>query len=111
MTWLNLSSTVFLTLAVAFNVAHNSALKIPAHYDGTTRLAIIVFALLLGLINALSFSRALERMPLSSAYPTFSGASILLTLAVSMLAFHEEVGPLKIVGVGVIILGTIMVFR
>lgn len=111
MTWFSSSSALFLALAVAFNVAHNSALKISTEYDGGKRVAIVVVALLLGLINALSFSRALERMTLSIAYPTFSGASIVLTLLVSVIAFNEHLDPLKLFGVFIIIAGVTLVFR
>eukprot|EP01030_Chromulinospumella_sphaerica_P007688 gene7688-7517_t len=79
----------------------------PAAIARLRRGAIMVVALLLGLINALSFSRALERMTLSIAYPTFSGASIVLTLLVSVIAFNEPIDPLKLFGVFIIIAGPI----
>jgi multidrug transporter EmrE-like cation transporter len=102
---------LFLALAVAFNVAHNVLLKASASREAWMRLAWVVFALLVGAINALSMSKALERMPLSIAYPTFAGASVALLVVAGALFYGERVSVSTVLGVAAIALGITLVHR
>jgi small multidrug resistance pump len=101
------ADVLFLALAVAFNVSHNVMLKFSAAegLEPLKRYALIGFALMLGLFNAYFFSRALERLPLSSAYPSFSGTSVVLTMALGVFFFLEGMSLNKIIGAACVIVG------
>jgi multidrug transporter EmrE-like cation transporter len=104
-------TALFLSLAVAFNVAHNAALKVSAGHQAWTRVAWVAVAMALGAVNALSFSRALERLGLATAYPIFSGSSIAITVLVGALAFRERLAWTSVVGVFAIAVGIVLVQR
>ena len=50
----------------------------------------------------------LRHFPFSAAYPMIS-FSYAIGLAVSILVFHEQIPPVRYIGVALIILGTILV--
>lgn len=72
---------------------------------------LFLFGLLLGAANTYLFTRALEVIPLSIAFPVFSGACFVLVVLAGATAFHERVSPLNLVGVGIVLAGILLASR
>ena len=97
---------VYLFLSVAFNVVSYLLYKSISNKQGGI-LWLIVFAsgLILGGINVLFFTKALKDIPLSIAYPVFSGACIFLMTLFSHVLFGERISITHMVGAAVIVVG------
>jgi multidrug transporter EmrE-like cation transporter len=97
---------VFLSLSVAFNVASYLLYKSISNKQGGM-LWIVVFTsgLVLGGINVLFFTKALKDIPLSIAYPVFSGGCIFLMALLSHAIFSERMGITHMIGAAVIVVG------
>eukprot|EP00584_Thalassiosira_punctigera_P015730 CAMPEP_0172554734 /NCGR_PEP_ID=MMETSP1067-20121228/56226_1 /TAXON_ID=265564 ORGANISM="Thalassiosira punctigera, Strain Tpunct2005C2" /NCGR_SAMPLE_ID=MMETSP1067 /ASSEMBLY_ACC=CAM_ASM_000444 /LENGTH=148 /DNA_ID=CAMNT_0013343161 /DNA_START=21 /DNA_END=467 /DNA_ORIENTATION=- len=96
---------IFLFLAIVFEVAGTTAMKLS---DGLTKLipsiAIYVFY---GLSFAI-FPLALKRIDLSTAYAIWSGLGTTLTCAVGFIYFDDSINRTKTFAVAAIIGGCIM---
>ena len=79
--------------AVFFNVA--SYLVYRSIADAVPRIWWPVFAigLMLGAANTFLFARSIKAIPLSVAYPVFTGASFAVITLAAALAFHERLPP------------------
>ena len=97
---------VYLFLSVAFNVASYLLYKSISDKQGGIFWA-VVFAsgLVLGAINVLFFTKALRDIPLSIAYPVFSGACIFSMALLSYAIFGEKMSAAHVVGAAVIVAG------
>ena len=97
--------------AVVFNVAAYVVYKSIA--DAVPRIWWPVFAvgLLLGAANTFLFARSIKAIPLSVAYPVFTGISFALITLAAALAFHERLSPLHLLGIGLVIIGIVLVTR
>ena len=93
---------LYLMLAIVAEVAGTTSIKLS---EGFTRLlpsvAIFVFyGLSLGML-----SLALKEVDLSFAYALWSGIGIALIATVGILWFREPMGALKMVSLGLIVIG------
>ena len=59
---------------------------------------------------ALLYLLALSRLPLSTAGPAFMVLGVVTTAILGAAVFGESLGFLKILGIGVCILGTVLIF-
>jgi len=97
--------------AVVFNVAAYVVYKSIA--DAVPRIWWPVFAvgLLLGAANTFLFARSIKAIPLSVAYPVFTGISFALITLAAALAFNERLSPLHLLGIGLVMIGIVLVTR
>ncbi len=97
--------------AVFFNVAAYLVYKSIA--DAVPRIWWPIFAigLLLGGANTLLFAHSIKAIPLSVAYPVFTGTSFAIITLVAALVFHERLLPLHLLGIGLVVAGIVLVTR
>ena len=97
--------------AVFFNVA--AYLVYRSISDAVPRIWWPVFAvgLLLGGANTFLFARSIKAIPLSIAYPVFTGASFAVITIAAAFAFHERLSPIHICGIGLVVTGIVLVTR
>ncbi len=97
--------------AVAFNVA--SYLVYRSIADAAPRIWWPIFAigLMFGAANTFLFARSIKAIPLSVAYPVFTGASFTLIILAAALAFHERLLPIHFLGIGFVMIGIVLVAR
>jgi multidrug transporter EmrE-like cation transporter len=97
--------------AVLFNVA--AYLVYRAIADAVPRVWWPMFAvgLMLGAVNTFLFARSIKAMPLSVAYPAFTGASFAFITLAAALAFHERLPPMHLLGIGLVVTGVVLVTR
>jgi len=97
--------------AVLFNVA--SYLVYRSIADAVPRIWWPIFAvgLTLGAANTFLFARSIKTIPLSVAYPVFTGASFAIITLAAALAFHERLSPIHLLGIGFMMTGIALVTR
>jgi small multidrug resistance pump len=97
--------------AVAFNVASYLVYKSIA--DAAPRIWWPMFAvgLMFGAANTFLFAHSIKAMPLSVAYPVFTGASFALITLAAALAFHERLLPIHLLGIGLVLAGIVLATR
>jgi len=99
-----LVSWVYLIMAILFEVAGTTSMKIS---EGFTKvvpsIAMAVFYILS--LTALTF--ALKKFDVSMAYAIWSGVGTALITVIGFYLFREEITVMKIVSIGLIILGVI----
>jgi multidrug transporter EmrE-like cation transporter len=97
--------------AVVFNVA--SYLVYRSIADAVPRIWWPVFAvgLMLGAANTFLFARSIKAIPLSVAYPVFTGASFAVITLAAAFAFHERLLPSHLLGIGLVVTGIVLVTR
>ena len=102
---------IFLALAVLLNAGSNVFYKYSSLNSQQKILSLILIGLglLLGAANAVFYTRSLKGISLNIAYPIFSAGSIILVTLVSFLIFRESITTLKIIGIGVVAAGVIIV--
>ncbi len=62
-------------------------------------------------INVIFFAKALEKLPVSVAYPVLAGASLALITMVAAMVFHERMAPVHWGGAVFILIGIILITR
>jgi len=97
--------------AVLFNVASYLVYKSIA--DAVPRIWWPMFAvgLMLGAANTFLFARSLRAIPLTVAYPVFTGASFAFITLAAALAFDERLLPNHLIGIGLVMTGIILATR
>jgi multidrug transporter EmrE-like cation transporter len=97
--------------AVFFNVAAYLVYKSIA--DAVPRIWWPTFAvgLMLGAANTFLFARSIKAIPLSVAYPVFTGTSFAFITLAAALAFHERLVPVHLLGIGLVVTGIVLVTR
>ncbi len=95
----------YLFLSVVFNVVSYLLYKSISHKQGFFWYALFLSGLTLGMINVLFFTKALKVIPLSIAYPVFSGGCIFLIAVLSHLMFSERISTVNMIGAVVIVVG------
>jgi multidrug transporter EmrE-like cation transporter len=97
--------------AVLFNVA--SYLVYRSIADAVPRIWWPIFAvgLMFGAANTFLFARSIKSIPLSIAYPVFTGASFAIITLAAALAFHERLSPIHLLGIGLVMAGIVLVTR
>ncbi len=97
---------IYLFLSVAFNVVSYLLYKsISNKPGGLLWNGLFASGLILGGINVFFFTKALKDIPLSVAYPVFSGGCIFLMALFSHILFAERISATHIVGAAVIVVG------
>ena len=106
-----MSAYLQLACAVFFNVA--SYLVYRSIADAIPRIWWPVFAigLMFGAANTFLFARAIKTVPLSVAYPVFTGASFAVITVAAAFVFHERLPPIHLLGIGLVMTGIILVTR
>ncbi len=59
-------------------------------------------------LNVLLFGKALEKLPVSSAYPVLAASGFMLLIISSMIFYQEAFGRNQAIGVGAIVFGIYM---
>ena len=97
--------------AVLFNVAAYLVYKSIA--DAAPRIWWTKFAvgLMFGAANTFLFARSLRAIPLTVAYPVFTGASFAFITLAAALAFDERLLPNHLIGIGLVMTGIILATR
>jgi multidrug transporter EmrE-like cation transporter len=97
--------------ALVFNVAAYLVYRSIA--DAVPRIWWPIFAigLMLGAANTFLFARSIKAIPLSVAYPVFTGASFALVTLAAAFVFHERLPPLHLIGIGLVMTGIVLVTR
>ncbi|HUP07140.1 MAG TPA: SMR family transporter [Caldimonas sp.] len=101
-----------LGLAVAFNVGAYAVFKsIAARQHDALWFSLFAAGLALGAVNTFFFTDAMKEIPLSVAYPLFSGASVALVVLLSAVAFAEKVTAANLAGSAAVVLGIVLLTR
>lgn len=97
--------------AVFFNVAAYLVYKSIA--DAVPRIwwPAFMVGLKLGAANTFLFARSIKAIPLSIAYPVFTGTSFALIILAAALAFDERLSPIHLLGIGLVVTGIVLVTR
>jgi spermidine export protein MdtJ len=103
--WLQLGS------AVVFNVAAYLVYKAIAGSGPRIWWPMFAVGLMLGAANTFLFARSIKVIPLSVAYPVFTGASFAFIILAAALAFHERLVPVHLAGIGFVMTGIVLVTR
>jgi len=93
-----------LVVGIVLDVAGTVAIRIS---DGLTRPAWSWLALILYGSSLLPFGVALKKIDVSVGYAMWSALEIVLITFIGMLWFREAANPLKIVSLGLILLGVV----
>ena len=106
-----MSAYLQLGCAVFFNVA--SYLVYRSIADAIPRIWWPIFSvgLILGGANTFLFARSIKAIPLSVAYPVFTGASFAVITLAAAFVFHERLPPIHLLGIGLVIMGIVLVTR
>lgn len=95
---------IFLALAIVFEVAGTSLLKLS---DGFTRLWPTVGVALGYGMAFWMLSLTLRAVPVGIAYAIWAGLGTALIAVIGVVAFGESLGTVKIIGIGLIVAGVI----
>ncbi|GAA2509624.1 multidrug efflux SMR transporter [Streptomyces gobitricini] len=94
-----------LAAAIAAEVAGTTAMK---YSEGFTRLwpsllTVAGYLLAFGLL-----AQTLKTLSMSSAYAIWAGVGTAAVAAIGMLFMHEPAGPVKLVGIALIVVGVVV---
>ena len=64
-----------------------------------------------GAVNTFLFARSIKAIPLSVAYPVFTGASFAFITLAAAVAFHERLVPTHLLGIGLVMTGIVLATR
>jgi len=99
-----LASWIYLIAAIVFEVAGTTAMKMSEGFTKVTpSVAMSIFYILS--LTALTF--ALKKFDVSMAYAIWSGIGTALITVVGFYFFKEEVTPMRLASIGLIILGVV----
>jgi len=76
--------------------------------EGFTKPGIALVNLVTMLVTAWLLSMATKTMPLGTAYTVWTGFGIVGTVAISVMMFGEQMSAGKLVAMGLIVAGTVM---
>lgn len=97
-------SWLYLILAIILEVSGTTCLKLS---QGFTKLLPSVLLFILYGCSFTSFSLALKKIDVGIAYAVWSGLGTTLIATVGILWFREPLSALKIISIGLIIMGVI----
>ena len=98
-------NTVFLLIAIGFEVVATSALKAT---DGFTRFWPSVLTVVGYGLAFYFLSLTLRTMPVGVVYALWSGAGILLVAAIGWFYYRQTLDAPAVIGLGLIVLGVIV---
>lgn len=93
---------LYLTASIVFEVAGTTSMKLS---DGFSRLVPSVFIFVFYGISFYAFTLALKKMDLSVAYAVWAGSGTALVAIIGMIWFNDTVTALKLVCLGLVIIG------
>ncbi len=93
---------IFLLVAAFFEVLFAMSMK---YAHGFTRLAPSVLVVLAAIAGIYFLTLALRELPVSIAYPIWTGIGTLGTVLLGTLLLGEALGPGKLLAVGLIVAG------
>ena len=93
---------LYLTASIAFEVAGTTSMKLS---DGFSRLVPSVLIFVFYGISFYAFTLALKKMDLSVAYAVWAGSGTALVAIIGMIWFNDTVTALKLVCLGLVIIG------
>jgi multidrug transporter EmrE-like cation transporter len=97
--------------AVVFNVASYLVYKSIADAAPLVWWPKFAVGLMFGAANTFLFAHSIKAVPLSVAYPVFTGASFAIITLAAALAFHERILPIHLLGIGLVLTGIILATR
>ena len=105
-----------LGLAIIFNSAGNVLIKrFSSQPHDASLLGYLDANFILGLAcfgaNVLIYAKALEKLPIETAYPILVGLSLLLVSAAALLVFHARFGLWHAIGMAMILGGATILVR
>lgn len=103
----------FLTTSIIFNTVANGFFKSASALGefSPRKWTLLGVGLFVGLLNTLAYLKALETVRLSTAYAVFASASTLLIALMSMVHFGEPMTLHKGIGLTVICLGLLILWK
>jgi small multidrug resistance pump len=96
---------VFLCAAIAAEVAATTALKYSA---GFSRLWPALFTVLGYIVSFALLAETLKSVPVGTAYAIWSGIGTAAIALLGLILFGEELGPVKLTGMALIIVGVVV---
>jgi len=99
-----LASWIYLIAAIVFEVAGTTAMKIS---EGFTKVMPSIAMAIFYILSLTALTFALKRFDVSMAYAIWSGVGTALITAVGFYFFKEEMTPMRLVSIGLIILGVV----
>lgn len=105
--------TAYLQLggAVVFNVAAYLVYRSIAEAAPRIWWPVFAVGLMLGAANTFLFARSIKAIPLSIAYPVFTGTSLAIITVAASFTFHERLLPAHLLGIGLVVTGIVLVTR
>jgi multidrug transporter EmrE-like cation transporter len=102
---------LFLVLAVLFNTGSHVFFKYSSlsGMQKSSVVGLIAAGMLVGAVNIIFYARSLVGIKMNVAYPAFNATSIVLVTLISVFFFAESVTVARIVGLGLIGLGVVLV--
>jgi len=97
-------SLFYLIIAIIFEVAGTTCMKLSY---GFTKAVPSILMIIFYLLSLVSLTFALKKIDVSVAYAIWAGIGTALIVAVGVLWFKEPVTALKIISLGLIIIGVI----
>jgi small multidrug resistance pump len=96
---------VLLVVAIVLEVAGTTNMKLS---EGFSRLVPSVLVLLFYALSIIALTFAVNRLDVSVAYAVWSGMGTALVAAIGLWFFQESVTTVKVVALGLIIAGVVM---
>ena len=94
----------YLMLAIVFEVIGTTSMKLSEGFTKTVP-SVLMFVFYIASLTALTF--ALKKFDVSTAYAIWSGVGTTLITIVGFYLFKESMSPMKIISIGLIIIGVI----
>ena len=95
---------LYLILAIIFEVGWAIAMKLS---DGMTKLAPTVAMIVMYLLSVVFLALATKKLDISVAYALWAGSGAALIAIIGIVHFKEPVTALKLVSIGLIVLGIV----
>ncbi len=99
-----MQSWLLLGLAIVLEVAGTTCMKLS---EGLTRVGPVIGIVVFYLLSFAALSIAIKRIDMSVAYAVWAGLGIVLITAIGVLFFREPVTGLRLVCIGLILIGVI----
>lgn len=96
---------IWIALTIALDALATTSSRLSA---GFTRAGWAVATLLAYLGVLLSFSKAIQTLPVGSAYALWSGLGTVLIASIGTLAFNDRMGATTIIGIALILSGVVL---
>ena len=96
---------ILLTFAIVLEVAGTTNMKLSEGFSNLVPSVLVIFFYALSII-ALTF--AVNRLDVSAAYAVWSGMGTALVAMIGLWVFQESVTSVKVVALGFIIVGVVM---